>query len=59
MRKLLCSLTILALIFATVGGFAANKNKVYKYVPKTKSGPTFPKGFIKFQGYDTHEMARR
>jgi len=58
MRKLLCSLAILAMIFAAVGGFAATEGKVYKYVPKTTAGKPIPKGFIKFEGYDTHNMAQ-
>ena len=58
MRKLLCSLTTLALIVASVASFAANRNVTYKYVPKTNSGKPIPKGFIKFQGYDTHDMSQ-
>jgi len=58
MRKLLCSLAILALIFAAVGGFAANKNVVYKYVPKTTKGSPIPKGSIKFQGFDPHSLSQ-
>lgn len=58
MRKLLCPRAILALIFAAVGGFAANKDVTYKYVPKTTSGKPIPKGYIKFEGYDTHNAAK-
>jgi hypothetical protein len=58
MRKLLCSLTILALILAAVGGFAASKKVVYKQVPKTTSGKPIPKGSIKFQGFDSHSLAK-
>jgi hypothetical protein len=57
MRKLLCSLTLLALTFAAVGGFAATKPRVYKYVPKTTSGKPVPKGSIKFKGFDPASMA--
>ena len=52
MRKLLCLLTILALTLAAVGGFAATKATVYKYVPKTTSGKPVPAGSIKFEGHD-------
>jgi hypothetical protein len=58
MRKLLCSLAILALAFTAVGAFAANKNVVYKYVPKTTKGSPIPKGSIKFQGFDPHSLAQ-
>lgn len=57
MRKLLCVLTVLAIIFGGVAGFAANKNVVYKYVPKTTSGKPIPKGSIKFVGHDPGELA--
>jgi hypothetical protein len=58
MRKLVCLLTILALAFAAVGGFAATKNVVYKYVPQTTSGKPIPKGSIKFEGFDPHSLAQ-
>ena len=58
MGKLLCSLTILPLAFAAVGGFAANKHVTYKYVPKTTSGKPIPKGYIKFERFDTHNAAK-
>ena len=56
MRKLLCLLTILALAFAAVGGFAANKQVVYKYVPKTTSGKPF--SVMHGAKYDPHTMAQ-
>ena len=40
MRKVLCLLTLLALTFAAVGGFAATKTT--KVVPKTTSGKPYP-----------------
>ena len=57
MRKLLCSLTILALIFATVQGFAASGKKIW-VAPRTTSGKPVPKGSIKFYGYDSHKLAQ-
>jgi len=56
MRKLLCTLTILALIFAAVGGFAATKAKVYKTVPRTTSGKPFP--HIQGAKFDPHTLAQ-
>lgn len=58
MRKLLFLLTILALTFAAVGGFAATNEKVYKYVPKTTSGKPIPAGSIKFEGHDPASLAQ-
>lgn len=58
MRKLTSSLILLALTFAAVGGFAANKTTVYKTVPKTTSGKAIPKGFVKMQGRDPSSLAQ-
>lgn len=57
MRKLLCSLTLLGLIFASVGGFAASGKKVY-IAPRTTTGKSIPKGFLKFQGHDPASLAQ-
>ncbi len=54
MRKILCSLTILALTLTAVGSFA----KTIKYVPKTTSGKALPKGFVKWQGHDPSSLAQ-
>ena len=43
MRKLLCSLTLSALALTSVGGFAATKAKVIKYVPKATKGKPYGK----------------
>jgi len=54
MRKILCSLTILALSLTAVGSFA----KTIKVVPKTTSGKPIPKGFVKWQGHDPSSLAQ-
>jgi hypothetical protein len=56
MRKLLCLLTLLALAFAAVGGFAATKAKVFKTVPRTTSGK--PIGTIHGAKFDPHSLAQ-
>ena len=53
MRKLLCTLTILALTFAAVGAWAASKT--YKYLPKTTSG--HPHATIRNVSFDNYKLA--
>ena len=58
MRKVLCSLTLVALAFTAIGAFAANtlnlKTHPLKYVPRTTSGSPV-KGTGPLQ-YDPHSM---
>ena len=59
MRKVLCSLTILALAFTAIGAFAANRlnaknHPPVKYLPRTTGGsPVHPSGKLQ---YDPHSL---
>jgi hypothetical protein len=55
MRKLLCSLTILALTFTAVGAFAATKPTLKKVPKTTKGSPAHVTGGIH---YEPHSLAQ-